>query len=337
MQRLNIDYHFQEEIDAFLHRQYVISTTRWNTYDNVLHHIALCFRLFREQGYYVPAEVFDKFTDKKGKFKQKVGGNIKGMIDLYEASQLSIRGEDILVEAGQFSGLVLKEKLGCLDDHEAKFLPDYMKICFKALYDLTNETSSKIYQKNGWDPTDTLRNTKAHTTSLLAYSAMIITECERDRPFSAVEELVFLVEAEWFASGNIPSAEEYLKNGIVSSGVHIESVEIIDGIPGIISSSATILRLWDDLGNAEDKNEEGNDGSNVNCLLGEQQELSLKRARDEVMSMISDAWKRLNQECLFDTTALLRPLSILRGCYHNHSLPRIEEQLNSLFFHNLLL
>lgn len=76
----------------------------------------------------------------------------------------------------------------------------------------------------------------------------------------------FLAEAEWFASGNIPSAEEYLKNGIVSSGVHIvlvhiyfllgegltkERVEIIDGIPAIISSSATILRLWDDLGNAE--------------------------------------------------------------------------------------
>lgn len=78
----------------------------------------------------------------------------------------------------------------------------------------------------------------------------------------------FLVEAEWFASGKLPSAEEYLKNGIVSSGVHIllvhlffllgqgltkENVHIIDTTPGIISSLATILRLWDDLGNAEVK------------------------------------------------------------------------------------
>lgn len=76
----------------------------------------------------------------------------------------------------------------------------------------------------------------------------------------------FLVEAKWFGSGKLPSAEEYLKNGIISSGVHIllvhiffllgkgltkENVERIHKIPPIISSPATILRLWDDLGNAE--------------------------------------------------------------------------------------
>ena len=76
----------------------------------------------------------------------------------------------------------------------------------------------------------------------------------------------FLVEAEWFASGYLPKAEEYLKNGIVSSGVHIvlvhiffllgegitqENVHMLDRMPGIISSPATILRLWDDLGSAE--------------------------------------------------------------------------------------
>ncbi|CAL0309462.1 unnamed protein product [Lupinus luteus] len=76
----------------------------------------------------------------------------------------------------------------------------------------------------------------------------------------------FLVEAEWFASGNIPRGEDYLNNGIISSGVHIvlvhiffllgqrltqENVEIIDGFPRIISSVAKFLRLWDDFGIAE--------------------------------------------------------------------------------------
>ena len=67
-------------------------------------------------------EMFHKFTDKEGKFNQELGGNIKGMMDLYEASQLSIKGEDILDEAGQFSGQVMKERLACLDNHEAKFV-----------------------------------------------------------------------------------------------------------------------------------------------------------------------------------------------------------------------
>lgn len=74
------------------------------------------------------------------------------------------------------------------------------------------------------------------------------------------------MEAKWFASGHMPEAEEYLRNGIESSGVHValahfffllghgitkETVELIDGNPAIISSTATILRLWDDLGSAK--------------------------------------------------------------------------------------
>ena len=76
----------------------------------------------------------------------------------------------------------------------------------------------------------------------------------------------FLVEAQWFGSGKLPMAKEYLENGIISSGVHIvlvhiffllghgltnQNVELIDNNPDIISSTATILRLWDDLGSAK--------------------------------------------------------------------------------------
>jgi len=76
----------------------------------------------------------------------------------------------------------------------------------------------------------------------------------------------FLVEAKWFHSGYLPNTEEYMKNGVVSSGVHLvmlhvyillgedltkEKVELIESNPGIVSSAATILRLWDDLGSAK--------------------------------------------------------------------------------------
>lgn len=76
----------------------------------------------------------------------------------------------------------------------------------------------------------------------------------------------FLVEAKWFKSGHLPKAEDYLKNGIVSSGVNVvmvhiffllgqgitkQSVELLNETPAIISSAAAILRLWDDLGTAE--------------------------------------------------------------------------------------
>lgn len=76
----------------------------------------------------------------------------------------------------------------------------------------------------------------------------------------------FLVEAKWFASEELPNPEEYLKNGTISSGVHVlgvhlffllgfgtteKSVVKLEHVSAIISSVAKILRLWDDLGSAK--------------------------------------------------------------------------------------
>ncbi|XP_027191420.1 (3S,6E)-nerolidol synthase 1-like isoform X2 [Cicer arietinum] len=400
MQRLNIDYHFQQEIETFLTTQYVTNSSAWKHDD--LHETSLHFRLLRQQGHFQSPEVFNKFKNKEEKFNPKLSENINGMINLFEASQLSIAGEDILDEAEEFSMKILKEKLVHLNNHEAMFvrrtlenpfhknltiftarnnclghlygtntwfdslkevakldfsllqclhqreivqiskwdintameqLPDYMKTCFRVLYDLTNEISFKVYQRHGWDPIDSLKMT---------WESL----CK-----------AFLVEAKWFGSGKLPSAEEYLKNGIISSGVHIllvhiffllgkgltkENVERIHKIPPIISSPATILRLWDDLGNAEDENQDGNDGSYVSCLIMDHPDYCTKRARDDVMNKISDAWKNLNQECLFDShfhktftkasLNLARMVPLMYSYDDNNSLPGLEGLLHSLLF-----
>ncbi|CAL0309464.1 unnamed protein product [Lupinus luteus] len=55
MQRLNVDYHFQEEIDDFLRKEYVIYSTSGDGFGHDdLHQIAFHFRLFRQQGHHVP-------------------------------------------------------------------------------------------------------------------------------------------------------------------------------------------------------------------------------------------------------------------------------------------
>ena len=70
----------------------------------------------------------------------------------------------------------------------------------------------------------------------------------------------------WFASVHLPKPEEYLKNGVISSGVHVvlahmffllghnitkQNVNLVNDNPGIVTSTATILRLFDDLGSAK--------------------------------------------------------------------------------------
>lgn len=36
-------------------------------------------------------------------------------------------------------------------------LPDFMKMCFKALYDITNEIGNKVHVEYGWNPVTSLQ------------------------------------------------------------------------------------------------------------------------------------------------------------------------------------
>jgi len=73
-----------------------------------------------------------------------------------------------------------------------------------------------------------------------------------------------MVEAKWLATDKVPTVEDYLRNGVITSGlpltfVHIfimlgcdQSIEtLIDHMPSVISCPAKILRLWDDMGSAK--------------------------------------------------------------------------------------
>jgi len=55
VQRLGVSYHFEHEIDGALHQIYNISTKDNNiiTHDDDLCHVALLFRLLRQQGYHI--------------------------------------------------------------------------------------------------------------------------------------------------------------------------------------------------------------------------------------------------------------------------------------------
>ncbi|RVW58718.1 (3S,6E)-nerolidol synthase 1, chloroplastic [Vitis vinifera] len=84
--------------------------TKFNTMSdchNNLYELALGFRLLRQEGYYASADVFNNLKDTEGKIQEKLSEDVKGLMGLYEASQLSIKGEDILEEIGNFSSQLL--------------------------------------------------------------------------------------------------------------------------------------------------------------------------------------------------------------------------------------
>ncbi|KAK4492359.1 hypothetical protein RD792_003164 [Penstemon davidsonii] len=71
---------------------------------------SLSFRLLRQHGFLVPQEVFVGFMDEKaGKFKNSFQNDVKGLLSLYEASNLSMKGETIMDAARDFAIHNLKE------------------------------------------------------------------------------------------------------------------------------------------------------------------------------------------------------------------------------------
>ncbi|NP_001307264.1 (3S,6E)-nerolidol synthase 1-like [Solanum lycopersicum] len=213
-------------------------------------------------------------------------------------------------------------------------LPEYMRSLYKALYNTINSIGYNIYKIYGQNPTQNLQNTWAHLCS------------------------AFLIEAKWFACGMVPTTDEYLKNGLVSSGVYVALIHLfyilglgvssmhLQDISLMSTSIAKILRLWDDLGSAKDENQEGKDGSYVEYYMKENKDSSMELAREHVIKLIEDEWKQLNKEhfCLmsqstrsFSKASLnsARMVSLMYSYDDKQSLPILQEYIKSMLDGNL--
>ncbi|CAN7024638.1 unnamed protein product [Brassica rapa subsp. trilocularis] len=108
--RLGISYHF--EIDIIEQLGYAINSLDFNQLirrdECDLYTVGLLFQVFRQFGFKLSADVFEKFKGEDGKFKEHLVADASGILSLYEASQWNTRGEDIIDQALAFSSCHLK-------------------------------------------------------------------------------------------------------------------------------------------------------------------------------------------------------------------------------------
>ncbi|EAY93450.1 hypothetical protein OsI_15248 [Oryza sativa Indica Group] len=115
LERLHIDDHFRDEITTAL-QHVLLHHEEQNSVVTVdqLHLESLRFRLLRQHGFWVSADVFDKFKDNTGCFKESLSTDARGLLSLYNAAHLAMPGETALDNAIAFSRRSLQSLQGKL-------------------------------------------------------------------------------------------------------------------------------------------------------------------------------------------------------------------------------
>ncbi|KAH1091899.1 hypothetical protein J1N35_019156 [Gossypium stocksii] len=439
LQRLGLSYHFQNETKRILediHLRADQSKALWK--EGNLYATALEFRLLRQHGYNVTQEIFSGFMDEMGNFKSSLCEDCKGLLNLYEASYLSMEGEAILDIARDFAAKQLQQYLkqkkldeyvrmlvehalelplhwrvsrlearwfidvyekreernpmllelakldfnivqavhqddlryvskwwrdiglgeklpfardrlmenflwtvgfafdphfgnlrrtltkvgalitsiddvydvyGTLDELELftqaverwdinamELLPEYMKICFFALYNSINEIAFDNLKEHGF-----------HTIPFLTKAWAELCKS-------------YLVEAKWYHSGYIPAFKEYIDNAWISISAPVilshvffssnvttkECLEYWKEYSNLIYCSSMILRLADDLGTSVDELKRGDVPKSIQCYMHETG-CSEVEARGQINTLIDATWKRMNEEYLMSHSSLSLP------------------------------
>ncbi|KAL5731003.1 hypothetical protein ACHQM5_003772 [Ranunculus cassubicifolius] len=111
IQRLGLGYIFEVDIRRNL------SSLEENSVemDKSLHATALYFRLSRQHGFNITQEVFKVFTEADGSFVNDLSKDVRGLLNLYEASYFGVEGEDTLDNAKEFAHMHLKNTKGYMD------------------------------------------------------------------------------------------------------------------------------------------------------------------------------------------------------------------------------
>ncbi|KAI3676716.1 hypothetical protein L1987_86355 [Smallanthus sonchifolius] len=161
LERLGLDYHYEDEINLILEQCYLQFTNKdFIEYRN-LYEVSLCFRILRQKGFRVSADVFKLLKGKNGQFVETLKHDIRGLMELYEASQLCIEGENILDEAATFSSHILQKSLNVLDDKEARMVrctlqhPHRRNLMYFTLLNSPKENGATVFKElaeleQGW-------------------------------------------------------------------------------------------------------------------------------------------------------------------------------------------
>ncbi|XP_074560814.1 monoterpene synthase 7, chloroplastic-like [Curcuma longa] len=169
-------------------------------------------------------------------------------------------------------------------------LPEYMRLCFFALFNFVHDEGYRVMKEKGLDIVPDLKRTWGNLWK------------------------ASFQEAKWFHHDQTPKLEEYLGNGWVSiSGPTIlfnayctgkdlteEALKSYPSYDQIIRFSSRLFRLLDDYGTSTDEVEKGDVAKCIQCYMHEKG-VSEEVARGEIRELIKKYWRALNASLSWDS------------------------------------
>lgn len=198
------------------------------------------------------------------------------------------------------------------DPSATECLPEYMKGVYMVLYETVNEMAKEAQKSQRRDTLGYVRQ--------------------------ALEDYIgsYLKEAEWIATGYVPTFQEYFENGKLSSGHRIATLQPIltlsipfphhilqeiDFPSKFNDYAASILRLRGDTRCYKADSARGEEASCISCYMKENPGSTQEDALNHINGMIEDMIKKLNWEFLRpDNNAPIsskkHAFNISRGLHH---------------------
>ncbi|KAF7848704.1 hypothetical protein BT93_L1721 [Corymbia citriodora subsp. variegata] len=184
------------------------------------------------------------------------------------------------------------------DSEQIQQLPECMKVCFRALHDVTYEIAYDIGKEENW------HRVLPHLKKAWAGFCNAL-----------------LTEAKWDHLGYTPTLEEYLNNAWTSSSgpllmshayffvghMKLEDVaDLLERNKDLIYNVSMIIRLCNDLRTSKAEIDRGDAPSSVVCYMREAK-VSEDVARKHMKGLINQAWKNMNAHCFHNAeTPLLQ-------------------------------
>nr|QCQ05477.1 1,8-cineole synthase [Eucalyptus polybractea] len=169
-------------------------------------------------------------------------------------------------------------------------LPPTIRDSFMVLYNTTNEVGYWTMRERGINPIPYLR--KVWSDEIKAY----------------------MKEVYWYNKGIKPTLKEYMDVAVDSIGglilmldsyfltadkVTEEGLDYVSKIPGVMHSSAKILRFNDDLSTSSHELARGDNSKALECYMNETG-ASEEAAREHIRHLVRETWKKMNKEVFED-------------------------------------